>query len=38
MKYLSAYKLEFLYYPGSDAAIPDALSWFHNVVLEPSWL
>ena len=35
---LSAYKLDFTYLPGSDAAIPDALSWLHTVVVEFSWL
>ena len=38
MEYLSAYKLEFVYRPGSDAAVPDALSQLHTVVVEPSWL
>ena len=38
MEYLSAYKLEFVYCPGSDAAVPDALSRLHTVVVEPSWL
>ena len=34
MECLSAYKLEFVYHPVSDAAITDALSWFHTVVVE----
>ena len=38
MEYLSAYKLEFVYHPGSDAAIPDALSRLHAMVVKPSWL
>ena len=38
MEYLSAYKLEFVYCPSSDAAVPNALSWLHTVVVEPSWL
>ena len=38
MEYLSAYKLEFVYHPSSDAAVPDALSRLHTVVVEPSWL
>ena len=38
MEYLSAYKFDFVYRPGSDAAVPDALSRLHTVVVEPSWL
>ena len=38
MDYLSAYKLEFVYHPSSDSAIPDALNQLHSVVVEPSRL
>ena len=38
MEYLSTYKLEFVYRPGSDTAFPEALSRLHTMVVEPSWL
>ena len=38
MEFLVLYKLAFEYCPGPEAAVPDAFSWLHSVVLEPSWL
>ena len=32
------YKLELMFHPNLEAAIPDALSQLHTVVMEPSLL
>ena len=38
MEFLYAYKLSFEYQPGREAFVPDAFSYLHTMVLEPSWL
>ena len=38
MEFLASYKLSFEYWPGPEAAVRDALSRLHSVVLEPGWL
>ena len=38
MQFLEQYRLDYVYHPGREAAVPDFLSRIANIVVEPGWV
>ena len=38
MQFLEQYKLDYVYHPGREAAVPDFLSRIATIVVEPGWV
>ena len=38
VQFLEQYKLDYVYRPGQEAAVPDFLSHIDTIVVEPGWV